>query len=423
MAKLQRITCFEHQRLKVGQTIGEVEFTESHWQALSRFHHDKMPYYQLIHRGVKFQSFVGVLQVGNLVIEVLPKADKNAAGDTQWQTRLVEMLRVVGILKAKAPTSSSVSLKSGFILDVYFELFCKEMAYLLKRGLVKQYRKTEGNQKALKGSLHFSRHLQQNLIHQERFYVRHTTYDTQHLIHQLLRKTLRLIRQLNQNPVLSSEVGKLLLYFPEMPRPARVTQVTFNKIPSIRNRNIAPYQNALDIARLLLLNYHPDVSQGQNHVLALMFDMNRLWEKFIEVTLRQFSGGDYTIKAQQSKRFWESTPMNKCSHLKPDIVLTKGDQTFVLDTKWKNVTQYTPSSSDLQQLYSYLNYFKAQKVALVYPGTQDSIRSGVYVNDSATSQDNNQCLVITLAPKETLDQWQNSIREHLLDFWIGNKSS
>ena len=79
------------------------------------------------------------------------------------------MLRVVGILEVKSPSSASLSLKTGFILDIYFELFLKEVAYLMQRGLIKQYRKTESNQTALKGSLHFSKHLQHNLIHQEGF--------------------------------------------------------------------------------------------------------------------------------------------------------------------------------------------------------------------------------------------------------------
>jgi len=417
MAKLQRITCFEHQRLKVGQTFGEVEFTESHWQSLSSFHHDDMPYYQLIHRGVKFQSFVGVLQVGNLVIEILPKADKNVDGDTQWQARLVEMLRVVGILKAKAPTSSSVSLKSGFILDVYFELFCKEVAYLLQRGLIKQYRKTEGNQKALKGSLYFSRHIQQNLIHQERFYVHYTTYDTQHLIHQLLRKTLLLIRRLNQNPMLSSEVGKLLLYFPEMPLPARVTQVTFDKIPTVQNRNITPYQNALDIARLLLLNYHPDISQGQNHVLALMFDMNKLWEKFIEVTLKQSLNDAYVVKAQSIKDFWK--PDKGClAQLKPDLVIERktDQQKFIIDTKWKNIGNYNPSIEDLRQLYTYLEYFEGTKAALVYPGNNNKSKKGGYVS-IPPQQDLKECSVITLAPENKLKEWQQEISRTIKN-WI-----
>lgn len=417
--QVTHITCFEHQRLKVGQTFGEVEFTENHWQALSSFYNDNMPYYQLIHRGVKFQSFVGVLQVGNLMIEVLPKADKNAVGDKAWQKRLIEMLRVVGAVKTKAPTNAGLSLKSGFILDVYFELFCKEVAYLLQRGLMKQYRKTEGNQKTLKGSLHFGRHIQYNLIHQERFYVRHTTYDTQHLMHQLLRKTLQLIRQLNQSPVLSSEVGKLLLYFPEMPPPGRVTAATFDKVPT--GRNMAPYQNALEIARLLLLNYHPDISRGQNHVLALMFDMNRLWEKFIEVTLKQNLSEAYAIKAQSVKDFWQSGK-NYTARLKPDLVIERkaDQQKFIIDTKWKNIQGYNPSMEDLRQLYTYLEYFDGTKAALVYPGNDNKSRKGEYF-PSPHQTNLKECSVITLAPHNKINDWQHCIRKYLLEDWIDNK--
>ncbi|HNU62307.1 MAG: hypothetical protein M0R67_00860 [Candidatus Cloacimonas sp.] len=43
----------------------------------------------------------------------------------------------------------------------------------------------------------------------------------------------------------------------------------------------------MDIARLLLCNYHPDLKSDRNNVLTLMFDMNLLWESFIYHSIRK----------------------------------------------------------------------------------------------------------------------------------------
>ena len=85
--KIEPIRIFEHESLK----IGEKGFTEKHLKLLSKYLGDKegddFPYYSLINNGVKFKQYVGVISVGDIQIEVLPKADK-IVGDgraTLWK--------------------------------------------------------------------------------------------------------------------------------------------------------------------------------------------------------------------------------------------------------------------------------------------------------------------------------------------------
>ena len=120
------------------------------------------------------------------------------------------------IFPTRVSDSSSLRIRQQqSILEAYFALFVAELQALMRRRLIKRYRQIEGNRFALKGQLMFAQHVRQNLVHRERFYVRHSTYDRQHLHHQLLYKTLRLIHGLNRNPLLNSAIGGLLLDFPE----------------------------------------------------------------------------------------------------------------------------------------------------------------------------------------------------------------
>lgn len=398
------ITVFEHQTLKQGQQFGQGVFDEVKLKALQQFYGEKgVPYYSLIHKGVKFCEYVGVLQVGNLTIEVLPKADKNE-DQAHWRSVLIGMLRAVGGFSIQAPTVSNLKIRPNSILELYFELFLEEVSYLVHQGLIKKYRKIEGNKKALKGNLQFAQQLQLNHVHKERFYVKHTIYDGQHILHQLLYKTLLLLHQINTRAKLKSKIGSLLLDFPEQ-RDIKVSESIFSKIQF--DRKTDGYKRAIAISRLLLLNYHPDVITGRNNVLALMFDMNALWEQFVYASLLRNKKPGITVSPQQPKSFWKPKAGNRVS-MRPDIVLNKGQEDCaVLDTKWKNLGSNNPSPEDLRQMFVYHDYFNAKKVALVYPG-QAGTREGKYFERSGEIG-NKECSIIPLSLNRNIIQWQKSI--------------
>jgi len=409
------ITVFEHESLRTNR--GEKRLTIRQLDALQLFFGESgVPYYSLIHQGVRFNEYVGVIQVGKTVIEVLPKADKSNDTET-WRNMLISMLHAVGIFNIHAPSSSVLKLRINSILDLYFELFIKEVEYLFRRGLVKKYRKTEGNRTALKGSIHFAKHISQNLVHKERFYVKHTTYDKEHDIHAILYKALKLLTHINTNAHLNSRLGALLLDFPDI-YDLNVTEQLFEKISF--DRKTEPYRNALEIAKLILLNYHPDVNQGTNNVLALMFDMNVLWEQFVYVSLRKHKTKFANITAQNTKNFWKPTSGYR-SKMKPDIVLNKGtDDCVVLDTKWKNLNGYNPSPADLRQMFVYMKYYGAKKVALVYPGIENFKKSGLYYDHSTSDSknlSNEECSVISIGVEKDIKLWQKAINNYI-NKWI-----
>ena len=205
----------------------------------------------------------------------------------------------------------------------------------------------------------------------------------------------------------------------------KVTEATFNKITL--NRKTEGYKNAFEIARLLLLNYHPDLSSGQNNVLALMFDMNKLWEKFIYVSLRKKLGAGMTITAQTTKSFWKPSD-GTASTIRPDIVINKDieNKTVVLDTKWKNIGTANPKPDDLRQLYVYHEYYKAKKVALVYPGSEKTKKGNYFKIDSRGTGDK-ECSIIKISTKKIsegqeknqikISAWQEDIAEKI-NAWV-----
>lgn len=408
--KTKHITVFEHETLRLDR--GGKRLLPCQLEALQSFYGEKgVPYYSLIHHGIKFNEYVGVIQVGDTVIEILPKADKNR-DTSRWRNVLISMLQAVGVFNIHAPSSSDLQLRANSVLDLYFELFIRELEYLFRRGLVKKYRRMEENCSALRGSIHFAKHIHFNLVHQERFYVKHCVYDKQHDIHAILYKALKLLKDINTNTQLNSRIGSLLLDFPDL-YDIKISESLFDRISF--DRKTEPYKNALEIARLILLNYHPDLRKGNDNVLALMFNMNTLWEQFVYASLRKFKSDRVTIKAQCIRDFWKPT-MGINSKIKPDIVLNiNTGECIVLDTKWKNLNGCNPSPEDLRQMFVYMNYYKAQWVALIYPGEENRNYTGKYYSISDTKElSDNECGVISIGVETNIKNWQKSIFENIL---------
>jgi 5-methylcytosine-specific restriction enzyme subunit McrC len=74
-----KIQVFEHQTLHYGRMYNDVGFTVNHFNALAKLnelHENK--YFTVVHKGIKFAQYVGVVQIEDLCIEILPKADNDS---------------------------------------------------------------------------------------------------------------------------------------------------------------------------------------------------------------------------------------------------------------------------------------------------------------------------------------------------------
>ncbi|MCD0467232.1 McrC family protein [Flavobacterium sp. ENC] len=367
MLKENTIQVFEHSFLPV-----KGKFEQRHFVALSNLNAlHNYQYFDLKHNGVVFKQFVGVIQVDGLTIEILPKIDNHNEDEAIWQKALIEMLRVTKKLKVQKVDQANVNRQNIHLLDLYFEWFLNEVQTLIHQGLIKQYYKETSNVKALKGKLEFSGHLSKNLVHKERFYTTHQVYNKDHLVHQILFKALAIVEKCTKGNYLYSKCKTVQLDFPEV-KNISVTEATFSKIP--KTRKTAPYETALAISKFIILNFAPNISSGSENMLALLFDMNNLWEEYILARLKQ-SDRDVNVYGQLSNPFWNGIS------IRPDIVIEHQSEKFIIDTKWKNISYSKPSTHDLRQMYVYNDYWKSTKAMLLYPAKKSHFDGFVKFQD------------------------------------------
>lgn len=407
MLRENTIQVFEHSFLPI-----EGKFEERHFVALSKLNAlHQYQYFDLKHNGIVFRQFVGVIQVDGLTIEILPKIDKyeseSEENKQKWQSTLIEMLRITRKLKVQQVGEANVSKQSIHLLDIYFEWFLNEVQLLIHQGLIKQYYKETNNVKALKGKLEFAGHLSKNLVHKERFYTTHQVYDKDHLLHQVLGQALSIIASLSKGTYLYSKCKTTQLNFPEV-TPIQANEVTFSKIP--KNRKTAPYETALAIARLIILNYAPNIKSGSEQMLALLFDMNVLWEEYILIRLKQAAEEKgFTVEGQNSKRFWKNIS------IRPDIVIEKENKTFIIDTKWKNIDYSEPSTHDLRQMYVYNEYWDSKKAMLLYPSNKMNLEEQDF---TAFSNDKHACSLGKISIFDSENRLNEKIGNTVLDWFL-----
>lgn len=369
---MKHIQVFEYQKLRYDDSGA---FRKHHFDAMVKFnelHQNK--YFTIIHQGIRFGSYVGVIQIGGLTIEILPKADNNENADKNlWQNILLNMLKVCKHIQVESISETQLKKRYHSILDVYFELYLSEIERLVKKGVIKKYRKNQSNQNTLKGKLLFAQNIQQNLVHRERFYCEHQVYDKNHLLHQILYKGLLILKTF-VNDSLKDKLNRLLFEFQDIEN-INVQKKHFDQI--IFNRKNNDYQKAIEIAKVIILNYSPSLNYGNENLLTLLFDMNALWEEYIFRILQKHKTDEIQVSFQNSDKFWEN------KRIRPDIVLKIKDETFVIDTKWKIIETNNPSDDDLKQMFVYNLHWKAEKTLLLYPRTnQDDSHFGTFHFDN-----------------------------------------
>jgi 5-methylcytosine-specific restriction enzyme subunit McrC len=417
----QVIRVFEHERLSLspnsrGEFLHPTELEMLY--AFNDAHENK--YFTGIRNGIKFNNYVGVIQVGTLTIEVLPKADKNHThteqSELKWRNALLQMLQVTRKVSVESISDANLKNKQHSLLDLYFDRYLREVSKLLHAGLIKRYRLQSSNTLSLKGRLNFTKHLQQNLVHQERFFTTHQVYDHEHLVNQILLKALRILCKIAVNGNTKASSASLILQFPEITEIA-ITKTHFDKLKL--DRKSERYAEALKIAKLIILNYSPDLHHGQENLIAILFDMNKLWEEYVFVMLQKAKPNGVEVKGQGWQYFWE----NKT--IRPDIVVTKKSEseteTFVIDTKWKVIDQSNPSDDDLKQMFAYNMYWESTHSMLLYPEISPVTETfGKYHQGSDKEHYCKLAFVSVFDAEEKLNQ---QIGERIFEKLFGNNSA
>lgn len=322
---------------------------------------------------VRPRQFVGSVQIGDRLLEFLPKIEPSGQSDLPVvRQNLLQMLLVTHDLDLNHTSLADLTHTSGSWLDLLMRFFCQALAAQLRHGLVKRYRVEEDDLHVVRGRLLLDEQLSRNFIHKERMACEFDELDESHHLNQAFKWVIRRMLRLAISERTQQAARELLLVFSD------VADISVDRLDVTRielDRSTERFRLCWELAKLFIAGNTSDIYGGAQQSFALLFDMNDLFEGYIGKTLRNALRRHRTrvlLQHSACHLVKEATTGHRLFRLRPDIVIVDGQTTCcILDTKWKrlrpNQRKTGVSQSDLYQMYAYAGRHQCHSILLLYP--------------------------------------------------------
>lgn len=331
-------------------------------------------------------QWVGVVQVPGVQIEILPKIDALAGDQTsphtenaQYEARrnLLYMLSVSGDVPVRSRDVARLAVRKAPLSETLAALFADRLRQELLRGPERAYQEQEKNLRCFKGKLLVARQALHNAAHRERFYCRFDEFSDDTVMNRIFRASCRVLLEVTRTPATQDVLRQCMLLL-DFVSDTVIQDADFGRIAL--NRQNERFEDVLRFCRLLLAGRTPTVQAGGNRTFSLLFDMNKVFERFVAAFLRRYvapriEGTQVLPHAGHHKRHLMESDGTGVLRLEPDVLVEgPGPRRLVMDTKWKLLSPGSRgrggvSETDLYQLYAYTRRYGCTRSVLLYPFT------------------------------------------------------
>jgi 5-methylcytosine-specific restriction enzyme subunit McrC len=329
-------------------------------------------------------QWVGVVQVPGLQVEILPKIDvltpegEEASEPAQHQARrnLLYMLSVSGDVPVRSRDVARLAIRKAPLSETLAAIFADRLRRELLRGPERGYVEQRENLRQFKGKLLVPRHVVRNAAHRERFYCQFDEFLDDTPMNRIFRASCRILLDGTRTPATQDTLRQCLLLLDNV-SDIEVQDAAFGHITI--NRQNERFEDVLRFCRLILSGRTPTVQAGGARTFSLLFDMNKVFERFIAAFVRKYvvpnlEGVHLFPQAVDHVRHLMTSEGAGTLRLEPDLLLEGAGRRVVMDTKWKLLAsgkrgRGAVAESDLYQLYAYTRRYGCTRSVLLYPHT------------------------------------------------------
>lgn len=322
---------------------------------------------------IRSTSWIGVVQLRNLEIQVVPKLAGTNLG-------VLEMIEQTSGLDALWRSSSvrDIKVEGNNLYDLFALLLVEECERILRGGVLADYVEDEDTLSILRGRILFDRQLRQRYGQLDKLICRYDEFRQDIIENQILAYALDYCGRRVRHPAIARRTHQVGSIFREV--------CDWKSLDVGRcwddlgyHRLNEHYRQAHDLARLVVRGAGVTslYGGGSTDCFAFLIDMNVLFERFVLRILETLSRPlNLSVRYQQTESsvVWDAFANRPYRRVVPDFVLTRnlrGARMLAVDAKYKLYDDSKVQSDDIYQAfiyaYAYGETSELPRAALVYP--------------------------------------------------------
>ena len=220
------------------------------------------------------------------------------------------------------------------IYDLFAEILARGISYQLKQGLYREYVAKNESMQTVRGKIDVNGTIDQRLRNSQRIACDFDELSENNIYNQILLTTISiLIRHSDVKKEKKAKLKQLMLFFHSV-QPVDIHTIRWNTIRFDRNNKT--YRMLIYICYFILCEWLLTTEEGKYKMREFSDEhMDRLFEKFV---LEYYKKHHPATKAKAAQIGWnvveEATDMSVLPIMKTDILLSCGERTLIIDTKY-----------------------------------------------------------------------------------------
>lgn len=325
---------------------------------------------------IKPLNYVGVVKTGSIAVEILPKLFKDNRYEKHRAVIARNLLKMLSYSEklSKEIDSADLDTEENDFFEIFIYFFAKNLNELIKSTQKKEYIKNSEELRFIRERIDTRRYTNPARLH-----IIPCNYH-EFSIDNTLNRTLKYTCYLMSRMVKNTDTFRLLRSISGILDSVTLCPVSISEIDRIffsrLNRKFEPF---IRICRIFLSHSTLTLQASDVETFSLLIPMETLFEEFIAEVLKEdpdyFFGPQTSISPQQYMgKLANSEDGSGVFSLRPDIVIKRGSEVAIIDTKYKllndEASKYGVSQADMYQMYAYVTKKGAASSMLLYPDTE-----------------------------------------------------